>query len=129
LSFLPWLNGLGNSFAQVSLPIECLLVDLDNLYLAFNLRFLAALHLNLALSDISAVHPLLQLVILLLVHHLLLLQVYLALLSLPLLLLYGLLILDHICIYPFEVLELLHAIFQFDFDVLKELRFKNMWLQ
>jgi hypothetical protein len=94
------------------------LVNLDNLDLPLDLGLVAARHGDAATLDIDSVHPLLQLIVLLLVHHLLLLDVDLALLSLPLLLLYGLLILDHIAVNDLEVLKLLHAVFQLDFDVL-----------
>ena len=118
LSFLPWLNRFRDDFPKVPLSVQRLLIDLDDLYLTLNLRFFATHHLHLALSDICTVHPLLKLVVLLLVKHFLLLQIYLSLLSFPLFLLGGFFTLDDILIYTFEVLELLHAIFQFDFDIL-----------
>jgi hypothetical protein len=112
------LNRFRDDFAKVPLSVQRLLIDLDDLYLALNLRFFAAHHLHLALSDICTVHPLLKLVVLLLVKHFLLLQIYLSLLSFPLFLLGGFFTLDDILIYTFEVLELLHTIFQFNFDIL-----------
>ena len=118
LGLLSGLYGLWDLLTQVSLPIECFLVNLDNLHLPLNLGFVAARHGDAAALDIDSVHPLLKLIILLLVHHLLLLDVDLTLLSLPLLLLHGLLILDYIAVNDLEVLKLLHAVLQLDFDVL-----------
>ena len=104
LGLLSGLYGLWDLLTKISLPIECLLVNLDNLNLPLDLGFVAAWHGDAATLDIDSVHPLLQLIVLLLVHHLLLLDVDLALLSLPLLLLNSLLVLDDIAIDDLEVL-------------------------